>query len=71
MTTDLQRLLSAAQRVGELQGKLRILAETVAAGPLREAATEAADLIDRADERLTRAFVEHAPAPRGKGGRAA
>ena len=69
-TADLQALLGAAQRVGELQGRLRLLADTLTAGGVRDAVTEAADIIDRADERLTRAFCEHAPqpeAPRGKG----
>ena len=70
-TADLQALLGAAQQVGELQGRLRLLADTLTAGSgLRDAVTEAADIIDRADERLTRAFCEHAPqpkAPRGKG----
>lgn len=64
MTThDLNAILAAAQRVGELQGRLRLLADTVAAGPLREAATDAADLVDKADQRLTRAFVENATTP--------
>ena len=59
--------------MGGLQGRLRLLADAVAAGPLRDAATDATDPIDRADQRLTRAFVENAaaPAPRRKGARCA
>ena len=56
-------LLNAANRVGELQARIRLSSETLAAGPLRDAAEEAADLIDKADQRLSRAFAEHAPRP--------
>ena len=55
--------LDLAQRTGELQGRLRLLADTLTAGGVRDAVTEAADIIDRADERLTRAFCDHAPQP--------
>jgi hypothetical protein len=71
-TADLQALLGAAQQVGELQGRLRLLADTLTAAGPRDAVTEAADIIDRADEGLTRAFCEHAPQPNApRKGRAA
>jgi hypothetical protein len=71
-TPDLLALQSAADRVGQLQGRLRLDADTVAPGPIRDALTEAADVLDRIDERLTQAFVELAPAPgRRRRGKAA
>jgi hypothetical protein len=60
---DLLTLQDAAERVGTLQGRLRLAADACAPGGIRDALATAADGLDVIDQRLTRAFIDHAPEP--------
>jgi hypothetical protein len=68
---DLLTIQDASQRVGDLQGRLRLAADTMTTLELRQAITDAADSLDGVDERLTRAYCEHAPQPPQRRKRAA
>lgn len=67
MTTraELLPLLAIARKVGTLQGRLRLLIDVLPVD-VRDDATEVAELLDQADEALTKLFIDHAPQPRGR-----
>lgn len=61
----MQTISKAADRAGELAGRLCLLLEELPpSDPLRPAVSQAAADLARADERLARAFAAHAPMPR-------